>query len=221
VYVDENSDIAISSFLRNSSLVFAAIFAHYARYSFGVFNESRIDVRSLLGILIFIFGIISFLGFPSFVVLKDSFVSFWIIGSLLIGFNRAITELLMQTFTKSISRIQMNLGIGLGLIMTGTIGLLLFKPVLIYEPMLVFNIFCVAFIIPLMQAFRFSAFRYLNEVLGKKGYTIWAYLFFSMILAAWIFSENLSWYKWLGLLIGALAVAMLDKGTYKAVFKRT
>lgn len=218
VYVDDSSDISISSFLRNSSLLFAALLAHNARFSGGLFIESRLDGKSVSGMILFLLGAWCFFGMPYHSFHFGDLLVFWVVGSFFIGFNRALTELLMQNFAKSITKTQMNLGIGSGMLLTGVLGISFSSPRVVFSGEYLFFLLSVGLIIPLMQAFRYSALSYLNEVLGKKAYTIWMYLFASMLLAAYFYGESLAWQKWLGLLIGGFAVLLLDRNAYRAIF---
>lgn len=217
VYEYRGADVAVSSFLRNSSLIFVAIFAHFTRYAGGIFVESKLTWTSIFGSLLFMLGVWLFFEAPLTSFGASFYLSFWVIGSVIIGFNRALTELLTQRFARVTTRNQMNYGIGWGLLIIGGIGCAVFQKSMTFDFRSGLYLMFVALIIPLMQAFRFTALKYLKEVLGKKGLTIWAYLFSSMILGGIVFRESLAWHKWAGLVIGAVAVAFLDSDTSKAV----
>lgn len=217
VYEYKDADVAVSSFLRNSSLIFAAIIAHFAKFFGGMFVESKLTRTSIFGSFLFMLGIWMFFEAPLTSNNASSYLSFWVLGSLLIGFNRSITELLMQTFAKDISRTLMNFVIGGGFLIIGLLGAAFFQKSVVLNSRATFYLACVALIIPVMQAIRYSAFQYLNEVLGKKGFTIWAYLLFSMLLGGIFFGESLSPNKWAGLAVGMVAVLFLDKNTLRAV----
>lgn len=220
VYEYKEADVAVSSFLRNSSLVFAALLAHFAAKLGGVFVESRLTKRSLLGTFLFTLGVWIFFNAPLSGVSLKGLASFWVLGSVLIGFNRSLTELLMQRFAKGVRREVMNAVLGAGLLLCSCIGALFSRPSVEWSLPLVLLIAAVGLIIPVMQAFRFTALKALNEVLGKKGYTIWAYLGSSTLFGALFFYEPVGINKYLGLAIGMLAVALLEEGTFKAVFVR-
>jgi drug/metabolite transporter (DMT)-like permease len=217
VYEYKEADVAVSSFLRNSSLVFAALLAHFARFSGGMFIESRLSRKSIFGSVLFMLGVWIFFGSPMSSQDGTRYLSFWVVGSLLIGCNRAMTELLTQKFAKTISRVKMNVVAGIGLGIIGGLGCGIYSRGANFSSYWIYWAIAVGFIVPIMQTFRFIALKVMNEILGKKGYAIWTYLFASMLLGAFFFSEELSLSKWLGLAIGGVAVVFLDENTLREI----
>ena len=149
-------------------------------------------------------------------------ISVWGLLSILIGFNRSITEILTQKFTQVSNSFTMNAVIGASFI---GISLLIIVFCILNSQQLpsliqTILIMLVGGIIPAMQAFRFLSYRHLKEILGKKGIGIWAYLLSSFILGIIFFGEKVRLASVVGLSLGLVAVILLEDGLYKSFCKQ-
>lgn len=220
VYEDENSDVATSSFLRNTSLIFAAMIAVFRTNTgsgkLGVSenfkNFVRAGLNTIFSSLWFTIGIWIFFGLPMGKADGIDYFSFWILGSVLIGFFRTVTEYLVAYFAKTITKKQMNSVVGMCLLVIGLLASIVNWASRVNLGYGYLYLIAVGAIIPVMQAFRFTALKRMNDLLGKKGHTIVAYLVSSMILGVVFFGESWHWHRIVGLLIGLTAIPMLDSG---------
>ena len=217
----KDAEISVSAFLRNSSLVFAAIISHFA-WAYPKFcNQVKITPRLMLGIIIFTLGSWLFVGYPSSIFKWLQAISLWGALSILIGFNRSITEIITFKFNKESNSYTMNLFVGVGFIVTSLplcIALII-KDGINFSRLPIISILAVAIIIPAGQMFRFYSYNYLKDVIGKKGIGVWCYLLASFALG--VFSgENFELHKMLALFVGLIAVFLLEDGLFATFWSK-
>ncbi len=225
VYLFEYQDaqLSVSALLRNSSLVFAAIICHFAYLKPEYIPVKKIDRFVLVGIGFFILASWFFVGAPRSSATWITAFSIWGFVSIWIGFNRSITEILTYSMTRKSNRFSMNLGLGVCLIAFGFFAICALRFSSNFSQLDTSmnsigslsaigwsSLIAVALIIPIAQGFRFTALEYLNDVVGKKGISIWMFLFTSVVLGYIFYGESLESFKICGLVFGLIAVTFLD-----------
>lgn len=220
----ESAQLAISALLRNSSLIFSAILCQCAFLCPGLIPTKRIDMKALSGIVLFSAACWLYVGMPRDSASWLAAISAWGLISVWIGFNRALTEILTLAMTKHTNRFSMNVSLALWHVLIGGLCCLYHSFTVdesTHDKELSLQAWCgllgVALIIPLAQGFRFISLSVLEDVVGKKGISIWMFLFSSMLIAALLLHEAVSQKMVYGLSLALVAVVLLEPGLYSSL----
>ncbi len=215
VYEWDDASVSASSFFRNSSMVFAAVLMWLATKSprlSTIIVPKKLEWRHGLGLIVFLFGVWCFQDF------KATFNA-WVWLSFLIGFNRAVTELLMQRFAVEMNQATKEFWLGACILLVSSLLLAAGGSLPKLSAAGWIALLLVGGIIPLMQVVRFSALKRIDEVLAKKAITIASYLLFAMVIGYFAVGDAFSWGKTVGLFFAIGAVMFFDARLYEAVAK--
>ncbi len=221
IFEFKDAEIAVAALMRNSSLIFAALICHFAWLYPAICKQVKIDLRIIVGICIFTFGCWLFVGMPNSLNQWREAISVWGALSILVGLNRAITEVLTLKLNRQSNAFTMNQLTGIGLICLSFPAILayLISGYTLPSSYQLLLIFLIGGIIPLTQAFRFLSYNYLKDIIGKKGIAILASLIVSFIFGITL-GESFSIEKIGGLLFAIAAIVILEDGFFKMLYNK-